>query len=70
MSTHRPGSPVPEMRRCARCSKPARADRMIKGFGRDCATRLGLVGETVDVGQEGPDLFDAAEEKDSGPTVA
>ena len=32
---------------------------MVKGFGVDCAERLGLLGDTVDVGQDGPDLFDA-----------
>jgi hypothetical protein len=52
-------------RRCARCGHPARADRMVQGFGRDCAERLGLIGATVDVGQRGPDLFDAAEEDDA-----
>lgn len=51
------------MRRCARCFKLARADRMIQGFGSDCASRLGLVGETVDVGQDGPDLFDVMAEQ-------
>jgi hypothetical protein len=38
---------------------------MVKGFGRDCAVRLGLIGATVDVGQTGPDLFDAADEEDA-----
>jgi hypothetical protein len=52
---------VPEMRRCARCFKPARSDRMIKGFGSDCARFLGLVGDTVDTGQDGPDLLDVLE---------
>lgn len=32
---------------------------MINGFGSDCARFLGLVGDTVDTGQDGPDLFDA-----------
>jgi hypothetical protein len=31
---------------------------MIKGYGRDCATQLGLVGRTVDTGHAGPDLLD------------
>ena len=48
----------PEMRRCPRCGHLTRADRMVKGFGRDCATQLGLIGRTVDVGHDGPDLLD------------
>ncbi|MEU4237498.1 hypothetical protein [Actinoplanes sp. NPDC026619] len=51
-----------EMRRCPRCGHPTRADRMVKGFGRECATQLGLVGGTVDVGHEGPDLLDVLDE--------
>jgi hypothetical protein len=47
-----------EMRRCPRCGHLTRADRMVKGFGRDCATQLGLVGRTADVGHDGPDLLD------------
>jgi len=35
---------------------------MVKGFGRECATQLGLVGRTVDVGHEDPDLFDVLDE--------
>jgi hypothetical protein len=31
---------------------------MVKGFGRECAAQLGLVGGSVDVGHEGPDLLD------------
>ncbi|HEX5201868.1 hypothetical protein ACFQS1_00505 [Paractinoplanes rhizophilus] len=46
------------MRRCPRCGHPTRADRMVKGFGRECAVQLGLVGRSVDVGHEGPDLLD------------
>lgn len=53
-----------EMRRCKRCGHRARADRMIQGLGVECATRLGLVGGTVNASQSGPDLFDAAEEAD------
>ena len=44
--------------RCRRCGKIARLDRMVQGYGRDCAEQLGLVGGTVDVGQDGPDLLD------------
>jgi hypothetical protein len=47
-----------EMRRCPRCGHPTRADRMVKGYGRECATQLGLIGRSVDVGHEGPDLLD------------
>ncbi|WP_236030041.1 hypothetical protein [Paractinoplanes lichenicola] len=52
-----PGSHA-EMRRCPRCGHLTRADRMVKGFGRDCATQLGLTGRAVDVGHVGPDLLD------------
>ena len=38
---------------------------MVKGFGRDCAAQLGLIGGSVDTGHEGPDLFDVL--ADSGP---
>jgi hypothetical protein len=31
---------------------------MVKGFGREGAVQLGLVGRSVDVGHEGPDLLD------------
>ncbi|WP_281419685.1 hypothetical protein [Paractinoplanes toevensis] len=37
---------------------------MVQGFGRDCATRLGLIGGTTDVGQDGPDLLDELGEGD------
>ncbi|MFI7599138.1 hypothetical protein [Actinoplanes sp. NPDC049681] len=51
--------PVPAaMRRCPRCGHLTRADRMIKGYGRDCAAQLGLIGRTVDTGHAGPDLLD------------
>ena len=51
-----------EMRRCPRCGHPTRADRMVKGFGRECATQMGLIGRTADVEHEGPDLFDVLDE--------
>jgi hypothetical protein len=35
---------------------------MVKGFGRECATQLGLVGRTADVEHDGPDLFDVLDE--------
>lgn len=47
-----------EMRRCPRCGHLTRADRMVKGYGRDCATQLGLVGRSIDTGHRGPDLLD------------
>ncbi|BAL88906.1 hypothetical protein AMIS_36860 [Actinoplanes missouriensis 431] len=46
------------MRPCRRCGHPTRVDRMIQGYGRNCATLLGLVGGTVDTGHSGPDLLD------------
>ncbi|MEU4563998.1 hypothetical protein AB0F72_36945 [Actinoplanes sp. NPDC023936] len=46
------------MRPCRRCGHPTRVDRMIQGYGRNCATMLGLVGGTVDTGHAGPDLLD------------
>ncbi|MGK5682040.1 hypothetical protein [Actinoplanes sp. URMC 104] len=52
-----PERPV-EMRRCPRCGHPTRADRMVKGYGKECAAQLGLTGRSVDVGHEGPDLLD------------
>lgn len=61
-----PSRPIP-YRRCVRCGHPTRADRLIHGHGPTCATMLGLTGGTVDVGQTGPDLFDAADE-DGGVT--
>ncbi|GAA2521386.1 hypothetical protein [Winogradskya humida] len=56
-----------KMKRCPRCGHPTRADRMVKGFGRDCAVQLGLVGRSVDIGHVGPDLLDMldAEPEDS-----
>ncbi|MCO8271108.1 hypothetical protein M1L60_10935 [Actinoplanes sp. TRM 88003] len=59
--------PVP-MRKCPRCGHQTRADRMVKGFGRDCAAQLGLIGRSVDTGHEGPDLLDvlrSLDEEDS-----
>lgn len=58
-------TPIPTPTKpCARCGVMARVDRMVKGYGRACAERLGLTGGTVDTGQIGPDLFAAAEEED------
>ena len=39
---------------------------MVKGFGRDCAALLGLIGGTVDVGQTGPDLLDVLADESDG----
>ncbi|MBB2948733.1 hypothetical protein FB565_008516 [Actinoplanes lutulentus] len=53
---------LPErMRPCRRCGHPTRVDRMIQGYGRNCAALLGLIGNTVDTGHAGPDLFDLIE---------
>ena len=53
---------MPErMRPCRRCGHPTRVDRMIQGYGRNCATLLGLIGGTVDIGHSGPDLLDLLE---------
>ncbi len=49
------------MRPCRRCGHPTRVDRMIQGYGRNCAALLGLVGGTVDVEHAGPDLLDLIE---------
>ncbi|WP_109602847.1 hypothetical protein [Actinoplanes xinjiangensis] len=53
------GEPSTErMRPCRRCGHPTRVDRMVQGYGRNCAALLGLIGGTVDTGHSGPDLFD------------
>ena len=31
---------------------------MVKGYGRDCAALLGLIGKSVDTGHAGPTLLD------------
>jgi hypothetical protein len=36
--------------------------RMVWGLGRGCAREAGLVGRAKDIGQDGPDLFAAADE--------
>jgi hypothetical protein len=55
--------PAPVVRLpCRRCKTPTRIDRMVQGYGRHCAERLGLIGKTTDTGQTGPDLFDTAKE--------
>ena len=60
-----PASARIETRPCRRCERPVMADRLVHGLGRDCAERLGLTGGTVNVGQQGPDLFDAYAEDDA-----
>ena len=59
--------PVP-MRKCPRCGHPTRADRMLEGYGRDCAAQLGLIGRTVDTGHTGPDLLDLLPEPEPEDT--
>lgn len=54
------------MRKCPRCGHLTRADRMIKGYGRDCAAQLGLIGRTVDTGHTGPDLLDLIDVEQPG----
>lgn len=53
-----PDPVAPPVGRCRRCGHATRRDRMIQGLGSECAQRLGLIGGTVDVGQDGPDLLD------------
>jgi hypothetical protein len=36
---------------------------MVKGFGRDCAALLGLIGRSVDTGHTGPNLLDLLEQE-------
>lgn len=55
-----------ETRLCRRCWKPARADRMVQGYGASCARELGLTGATVDTGQDGPTLLDLLDETARG----
>jgi hypothetical protein len=52
------------MLRCKRCGHLVRAERLVQGYGSDCAEQLGLLGDSIDVGQDGPDLFDAYAEED------
>jgi hypothetical protein len=42
---------------------------MVKGFGRDCAAQLGLVGRSVDTGHDGPDLLDLLDGRVEGGPV-
>lgn len=55
-----PGYGRPARKPCARCGHPTRVDRMVHGFGVDCAAKLGLIVATprlrVD-DQTGPDLL-------------
>ncbi|WP_231956906.1 MULTISPECIES: hypothetical protein [unclassified Actinoplanes] len=53
--------PMERMRPCRRCGHPTRVDRMVQGYGRNCAALMGLIGGTVDTGHTGPDLFDLIE---------
>ncbi len=49
-------------RRCLRCGKRVRADRLVAGgFGEDCAQALGLIpppGRVESDAHDGPDLLD------------
>ena len=56
--------PAP-MRKCPRCGHLTRTDRMVKGYGRDCAAQLGLIGRATDTGHSGPDLLDLLEQEPS-----
>lgn len=51
---------APETRPCRNptCRRPVQVGRAIQGYGWQCAVERGLVGATVDVGQDGPDLLD------------
>lgn len=55
---------APETRPCRNptCRRPVQVGRAIQGYGWQCAVERGLVGSTVDIGQEGPDLFDVLAE--------
>jgi hypothetical protein len=51
----------PARKPCARCGHPTRVDRMVHGFGEDCARKLGLIVATprVDAGEQtGTDLLE------------
>lgn len=53
-------NPLP-MRRCRRCGHATRLDKMIEGYGIECATLLGLTTATPRVRageQTGESLFD------------
>lgn len=46
---------------CARCHKRTRVDRLVHGFGEDCAAKLGLITTFVRLRatpQSGTDLLD------------
>lgn len=58
---------APAWSRCARCWKPTRTERLVHGFGRDCAERLGLIVPAPRVhaaAQSGPSLLDSLVEDD------
>lgn len=56
----------PARKACARCGHPTRVDRMVHGFGEDCAAKLGLIVAVprlrVD-DQTGTDLLDLLAEE-------
>lgn len=56
---------TPPMQPCARCGHRTRVDRLVYGFGEDCAAKLGLVVATPRLRthvQTGTDLLDLLNE--------
>jgi hypothetical protein len=51
-----------ERRPCVRCWRPTAVANLVHGYGPECARLLGLVGNTVDTGQDGPTLLDLLDE--------
>lgn len=64
MGTLWPDLPVMPSR-CRRCSKVTARERMVHGYGRDCAERLGLIAakRTRATAQNGTDLFDLIDDE-------
>jgi hypothetical protein len=56
----------PARKPCARCGHPTRVDRMHRGFGEDCAAKLGLIVAVPRLHafeQSGTDLLDLLSEE-------
>lgn len=56
----------PARKACARCGHPTRVDRMVHGFGEDCAAKLGLIVSVPRLhagDQTGTDLLDLLTEE-------
>jgi hypothetical protein len=54
---------------CARCRRATRVDRLVHGFGEDCAAKLGLIATTPRLhvhAQTGPDLLNLLNGDDDG----